>query len=403
MEQGRCTACRRKPRVHRRGSLTTSGPGGHRLPRAPGGRPGPPPPAGRGQVTPAVCCASPRSQREAQSPGQGGAGCWRGRRLPPTISLWCFRTREPVPGASGMEEPAEVRGRGGACGGCTPRPGRRHTGAPTRPQTPILAGGTRPAGVAAPLGTGVTPGNVSPDWFHPGTSCPEQTLPSPGRGRAARRVRPERRGRGQEEPGLGPEPGPGERKEEGRGDLAGASVPGHSAPCGVGPSVLPALGTSVDASCWSGRAHGLEASGGPHGRVLFGVLTDGSLNPDSQPPGQRQTSKHGAGPWGGTDMPSPGEASAVLRWVTQNVPRNAWAVPLACGRPALPEAPPWGPDAFLGWFSGAPALGVLSGWALCAPQMIQPCGDSGQPVWPALSWGPSWAEAGTSQVPLTIE
>lgn len=179
-------------------------------------------------------------------------------------------------------------------------------GAPTRPQTPIPAGGTRPAGVAAPLGTGVTPGNVSPDWFHPGTSCPEQTLPSPGRGRAARRVRPERRGRGQEEPGLGPERGPGERKEEGRGDLAGASVPGHSAPCGVGPSVLPALGTSVDASCWSGRAHGLEASGGPHGRVLFGVLTDGSLNPDSQPPGQRQTSKHGAGPWGGTDMPSPG-------------------------------------------------------------------------------------------------
>lgn len=174
MERGRCTTCRRKPRVHRRGSLTTSGPGGHRLPRAPGGRPGPPPPAGRGQVTPAVCCASPRSQGEAQSPGQGGAGCWRGRRLPPRISLWCFRTREPVPGASGMEEPAEVRGCGGACGGCTPRPGRRHTGAPTRPQTPILAGGTRPAGVAAPLGTGVTPGNVSPDWFH-------QALPAPSR------------------------------------------------------------------------------------------------------------------------------------------------------------------------------------------------------------------------------
>lgn len=140
MERGRCTTCRRKPRVHRRGSLTTSGPGGHRLPRAPGGRLGPPPPAGRGQVTPAVCCASPRSQREAQSPGQGGAGCWRGRRLPPTISLWCFRTREPVPGASGMEEPAEVRGRGGACGGCTPRPGRPLA---LRPRSPLVAPGLR--------------------------------------------------------------------------------------------------------------------------------------------------------------------------------------------------------------------------------------------------------------------
>lgn len=88
-------------------------------------------------------------------------------------------------------------------------------------------------------------------------------------------------------------------------------------------------------------------------------------------------------------MPSPGEASAILRWVTQNVPRNVWAVLPACGRPGSARSPSLGPrrhspDAFLGRFSGQPALGALSGRALCAPQMVPPCGDSGQPMWPAL-------------------
>lgn len=137
-------------------------------------------------------------------------------------SLWCCSKFEPISGYF-CDEGGNRRDRDVMAAPAD--------GAPARPQTPIPAGGTRPAGVASSLGTEFTPGNGSPDWFHPGTSCPEQTLPSLGRGRAACRVWPGLRGRGQEEPGLG------ERKEEGRGAWRRLR-PRAQAQRGVGPSVL---------------------------------------------------------------------------------------------------------------------------------------------------------------------